>query len=87
MSRKKVHRHRVLKYDREKAAKEFNAIVRALNATQPVVYQEVEFDQVTVRVPKFYKDELWADKARYGIPMGAQLRAFGMVNRRLGRGK
>lgn len=73
---------RRLKYDRIKAAREFNAIVRALDATQSLVYAEDEFETVTVRVPKFYKEELRADKRRFGIPMGTQVRAFAMWHRR-----
>lgn len=78
----KVKKPRVLTYNQEKAKAEFRELVKALDEVQPLVYQEREFEQVSIRVPKFYKDELRVDKARYGIPMSAQVRAFAMQRRR-----
>lgn len=61
--------------------KDFDSLRQAIDWLNQVYKREDEFEAAYVRIPKNIKDGLRKDKARYGVPMSAQIAAFYLKGR------
>ena len=72
----------------ERMAKEFNALVKVILREQEEMAREKVTEHLSIGLPKWLKDELKRDKARFHVPMSTQARAWllkGQNEKKVGR--